>query len=298
MARPVFLGLLLTAGLAAHLAPAPAAATTGLAFLSLGSSARTAALAEAVTAVMDGEAGSYNPAALAGNRTVSLTHGEWVQDIRHDYLTAVWQRGASTLAGAVQVSQADGLERRTGPADTPLGEFGVYEWAAGLTWARPVASRMRLGGTARFVRQSIYDQAASGAAADVGALYEVSPALSLGAAVRHLGLVTDLDREATELPLQVRAGAAYRPEPRVLLAGDVQWTRGAATSLHLGAEGRVGGRLLLRAGYQTADGRDLSLGLGLRGRAWALDYAYVPLASGLGEGHRLSLSFSRPDPLR
>lgn len=281
--------------LAAAMAAAPAsAATVGLAFLRLGSSARTAALGEAVTAVEDGEAGSYNPAALADESSFALTHGEWMQDIRHDYLTATWRRGASTLSAAVQVSQADGLERRVGPAEVPLGDFGVYEWATGLTWARPLGARLRLGGTARFVRQSIYDQAASGAAADVGLLYTLSPSLALGASARHLGTMGDLDREAARLPVQVRAGAAYRRGPRLLVAGDVQWDRGASTSLHLGAERRVGQRLVLRAGYQTTDSRDLSLGLGLRGREWALDYAFVPLASGLGDGHRLSLSFSRP----
>jgi len=297
MARPLLLSLLLTASLTTGLAAGPAdAASPGLAFLRLGSSARAAALAEAVTAVQDGEAGSYNPAALADRSSLGLTHGEWVQEIRHDYLTAIWQRGANTLGGSVQLSQAAGLERRTGPADAPLGEFGVYEWAAGLSWARSMGARLRLGGTARFLRQSIYDQAASGASADVGALYQVSPALTLGAAARHLGMMGDLDREATDLPVQVRAGAAYRAGSRLLVAGDLQWARGASTSLHLGAERQVGRRLLLRAGYQTLDSRGPSVGLGLRGREWALDYAFVPLASGLGEGHRLSLSFSRPPP--
>lgn len=288
MTRALLLILVLAIGPTTHQA---GASTSGLAFLRLGSSARAAALGEAVTAVPDGAASSYNPAALTGPTRLALTHAEWIQDIRHDYLNGTWQRGAGTLGFDLQVSQADGLERRNAPAATPLGEFGVYEWAAGLSWARPLGDRLRLGGTARFLRQSIYDEAASGASVDIGGLYRLTSAVTLGAAARHLGAMGDLDREATDLPLQVRAGVAWRGSPRLLLAGDVQWSRGASTTLHVGAERQVGRRLVLRAGYQTADSRNLSLGLGLRARLWSLDYAYVPLSSGLGEGHRLSLAF-------
>ena len=48
-------------------------------------------------------------------------------------------------------------------------------------------------------------------------------------------------------------------------------------------------RLVLRAGYQTADTRGVSLGLGVDTGIWGLDYAFVPFADGLGDGHQLSL---------
>jgi len=295
MTRPLTLGLALSLGLALAAGPGPARATTaGFGFLRLGSSARTAALGEAVTALESGAAGSYNPGALSEGRAFALTHAEWVEQIRHDYVTANRPLGNGVASASLQVSHADGLERRTGPSATALGEFGVYEWAAGLTWARPVGPRLRLGGAIRALHQSIYDEAASGVAADAGLLYRLSSGLVAGAAVRHLGAMGDLDREATDLPMQVRAGVVGRPGDRWLVSGDLQWTRGADTSVHAGLEGRVSRRLVLRAGYQTADGRGLSAGLGLRGRTWSLGYAYVPLSSGLGDGHRLSLSFASP----
>ncbi|MFH1566914.1 MAG: PorV/PorQ family protein [Gemmatimonadota bacterium] len=288
----LFAAALGAAALAATLGLAPApAAPAGLTFLRLGSGARAMALGEAVTALEDGEAASYNPAALIGRTRVGLTHGQWVQDIRHEYLTGAWGRGAGAVGLSVQASLADGLERRVGPAAEPLGAFGVYEWAAGAAWARPAGPRLRLGAAAKVLRQSVYAESATGLAADLGFLYDLSPGAVLGGAVRNLGAMSHLDREATDLPLQARAGAALRPGRQLLVTADAQWTRGAAASLHLGTEWAVDHRLVLRAGYQTADARDLSFGLGVAGRGWVLDYAFVPLSAGLGEGHRLALSF-------
>jgi len=270
--------------------PGSVAAGSGLTFLRLSSGARTAALAEAATAVADAEALSYNPAALTTQPRLGLTHTQWLEGVRHDYLTGVCRRNENAIAAAVQVSRADGLEHRVGPSVEPLGEFGVYEWTAGLGWARTWGPGIRLGAALKAVRQSIYTEVAAGVAADIGILYRLSPRLAAGAALRNVGRMSDLDREATELPMQFRAGVAGQPDDAVLVTVDGQWARGGSGSLHLGAEWKAGDRLALRAGYQTGDTRDLALGLGVAGRSWSLDYAFLPFGSDLGDAHLLSLS--------
>ena len=84
--------------------PESASAESGLTFLRLSSGARTAALAEAATAVVDGEALSYNPAALAAQPRVGFTHTQWLEGVRHDYLTGVWRRRQSAFAASAQIS--------------------------------------------------------------------------------------------------------------------------------------------------------------------------------------------------
>jgi hypothetical protein len=268
-----------------------ASAAAGLPFLRLSSGARGSALGEAVTALRDLEATSYNPAALEapGTRGVSIGHSEWIQDIRHEYLALVARRGRGTLGLVGAFSQADDLERRTGPTTRPLGSFGVYNSVIGVGYARDWSPVLRLGVGFKVVRQTIFTASANGAALDIGALYRLRPELQVAAAARNLGTMGKLLSASTELPAEVRLGVAYQGPRQLLLALDLRRVRGTASSLHLGPEFPVQQRLALRAGYQTTDSRDLSLGLGLNAGPWTIDYAFVPFGSGLGEAHRVGV---------
>ena len=137
------------------------------------------------------------------------------------------------------------------------------------------------------VRQSIDVEAASGLAADLGLLYG-SGRWWLGAALRNLGRMNELDREATELPLQARLGAALVRGP-LMASADVGTTRGSGASLHLGGEWRPSPRLVLRTGYATSGTRNLAFGAGVSVHPWRFDYAFLPFADGLGQAHRVSL---------
>lgn len=275
----------------------PAWARSGLDFLQLPSGARSAALAEAGVALPDEDALSANPAALqSASRTLGLSHSEWVQDIRHEYLSLLWCRGPRVLGLAFQLSHTDHLEYRTGPSAQPLGEFGVYEGALNLAWARSWNQRLRLGLNLKLLRQSVYTSTATGAALDLGALFQWRPGLRLGAALRQLGRLDKLDQVSTPLPRTLAAGLVYTGLPRLLLSGEVR-RADQSTTLHLGAEWEAASQLLLRGGYQNAEGRGLALGLGLRRETWTLDYALVPLAADLGSAHRLSLHLHRREAL-
>jgi len=272
-----------------------AAETVGMPFLRLNAGARGAALAEGVAALPDAEAASANPAALRadGRRTFAFTHAAWIQSIRHDYLAALFAGERSIWAFTAQLSQADDLERRTGPTAAPLGRFGVYDGAVGLSYARAWTARLRLGATVRLIRQAIATRTATGGAFDLGALRSIGDHLHLGFAVRNLGGMSGLGESATSLPRSGRLGLSYTGLPHLLVSGEIQRARGSSTSLHLGAEWTATRRLTLRAGYQTTDSRHLSAGLGLKSERWSVDYAFVPFDSGLGEAHRLSLQLHR-----
>ena len=182
-------------------------AAAGLPALRQGGGARAAALASAGTALFAAQA--LNPAARQSRgRSVAFNHQASIQHIRQNHLHLTQARGRGTWGLAAQLWQADDLERRTGPSAEPLGHFGVYEGTVGLSYARQM-ERTRLGLQLKFIRQSIFTQNASGLAADLGLMCNVSASLRLGATVRNLGRMNHLDQQETDLPLEARLGAAY-----------------------------------------------------------------------------------------
>ncbi len=271
-----------------------ALAAVGLPSLLQGSGARAAGLGGAETALFAAQA--LNPAARQSRgRSVAFNHHASIQNIRQNHLHLTQARGRSTWGLSAQLWQADGLERRTGPSAEPLGHFGVYEGAVGLSYARQM-ERTRLGLQLKFIRQSIFTQNASGLAADLGLMYDVAASLRLGATVRNLGRMNHLDQRETDLPLETRFGAAYVGRTDMLVAVEAQKARGGNLTLHLGGEYRAGEHLRLRAGYQSTENHSLSAGLGLVAKHWVIDYAYLPLGSGLGDAHWLSLQLESANP--
>ena len=68
----------------------PVCASTGFAFLRMGEGARDAALGEASVALTSYTADAANPAALAqALQAVTLSHTEWIEQIRHEYIGAL-----------------------------------------------------------------------------------------------------------------------------------------------------------------------------------------------------------------
>ena len=141
------------------------AGPAGFSILRLTSGARTSGLADAGVALADGDALSVNPAALLveGGGAFGLTHSEWIEEIRHEYLTAAYKGGGGgdVVGLQAQLFHAGGLEHRVGPSAEPLGEFGVYEWSLGVAWSRPFSDKLRLGVGAKLLRQSIFAESGS-----------------------------------------------------------------------------------------------------------------------------------------
>lgn len=263
-------------------------AEPGFGVLQLGAGARAAALGDATTALADAGGAASNPAALPAGSSTSVSHTEWVGDIRHEHATTNWgDIDGSRFALGVLLSHAGNLERRLGPSVQSLGDFGVYEWTAGLAWSRPISARLRAGVNAKYVRQSIDTDAASGGAVDLGLHYRDN-LWALGVAARNLGRMSDLAQQATQLPLQLQVGGSTMRGP-LWISSDLRWTRDGDTSLHAGVEFRVRPSLVLRTGYQTSDTRSVSLGVGVFSGPWRVDYAYLPFSGGLGQAHRVSL---------
>lgn len=290
----------LAALLAAALAgPGPAwagAGTTPLEFLSLDADARAVALGGAYSALAaDGNAMLYNPGALAfvpRNEAVFM-HNQYFEGVSQEYAAFALKRGWGGLVNYLSYGDIPKttIANKTGAG---LGSYGLSDLAVSGGYGRKIFEGLGVGGSLKYVRETIETVSADGMAFDAGALYEAPalPGLRLAAAVRNFGPPIRYQREAQNLPLEVRLGGAFTARPRgqeTTLALDVSKPRGNDVEAQVGLESVLLGRLPLRLGYDMRNeaGLGLAAGFGWRARDFRVDYAFVSFGD-LGSAHRVS----------
>ena len=272
-------------------------AGTGLAFLELGVGARAVGLGEAYVSVADEVSAAYwNPAGLASVRApaVMLAHTEWMQDVSHDYVGLAAGGFGGTWAVNVLSAGVGGIESRTGPSAQPIGVFDARNLALGLSYGRRMSDNLSLGFSLKWLYEKIFTYEANGYAVDLGAQYRLTAGgLRLGAVVQNVGAMRRLRSESTRLPTTVRAGASLPVDlggSRILIAADVVKTLNAGSHVNVGGEWLVAGSYAFRLGYQSGfEVRGLQVGAGLAVGRFQLDYGFVPVTKGLGNGHRFSV---------
>lgn len=280
--------------------------STGMAFLKLGTDARSSAMADATTGSASGaSASTQNPAGLivvpdpSKSLDLAFTHREWIQDTRMEYLAV--RIGIDSLQSLglslSTVSTAD-IEIRTRPGP-PEGTFSARNASVGLSYARGFGD-LALGITAKILYEKILVDDATGFAVDLGARWQSPlPPLVVGAAVQHLGSMGKLREEGTTLPATLRIGPAYTlawqdQSLELLMAGDLAYIFGEGDPYAaLAAEVSYDGIIWARGGYQFgSEARGFAAGIGFRYSFVQLDYAYAPLASDLGNGHTLTVGLT------
>lgn len=305
------------------------AGTTGASFLTIGTSARGESLAGAyIAAVEDVDAAGGNPAGLSRVKkaSVGLTHLEWFEGIRYEYLSYA-DRYASI--GSIGIGLGyfhfgdipKTLETASGDYD-PVNSGGSYG-ASDLALTLALAGHLgipehRVGAAVKIIQETIDVNSSFSLALDLGdqwlisemPWYQKSLTESLwtrlipgtvGLAVRNLGTPVKFIRQSDSLPILAGLGVEYSLWGKNIflnLEGDYHPAE-ARFSTHAGVEGLIHGAealdFALRAGYQTgaADGSGpgISLGAGMVFSNWTLDYAFVPYGD-LGTTHRISLKFS------
>ncbi len=281
---------------------------TGLTFLRIGVNASASAMGDAqVAATNDAFSTYWNPAGLAtASRDLGISHRLWIGDVRAYDVAARLQAGRRGAWGlAVTATDSGDLEAREIAGD-PSGTFSAQFMSIGASYAR-VLGLLRAGVTVKYLRERIYDAGASGYAVDVGVQLDLPRRLvTLGAALRNAGQMSELQGAATTLPRTIAAGAALHPfrivanwDGASLLDLEVtaevsHLTPGSITRIHSGVGVTVLDLATVRAGHISNDElRTFTFGLGLYWERLVFDYAYVPFATGFeGPGHVLSLAYA------
>jgi len=303
--RTVALLLLATAIAAAgHSRATAQAGASGMAFLKLGVTARSNAMADAMTAHATGSAATVaNPAGLAApppalrRSELQFMHREWIQDSRIQFIGAGLQLGeADALGFAFSTAGVSDIEIRNRPG-TPEATFDSRSMALSGSYARQLDPTLRVGVTLKLLYEKILIDDATGWGLDLGAQF-VTPweGIRAGALLANLGSMSALRNESSTLPASFRGGLAYDGrlaaiESEFTLAGDaVYFFPSATATTALGGELRIMEYVAARAGYQFGStARGFSAGLGLRYGFVGFDYAYAPLSEDLGQTHTLSL---------
>ncbi|WP_347158021.1 hypothetical protein [Pontibacter chitinilyticus] len=217
------------------------------------------------------------------------------------------------MAGLQQVSAGAFVESRFGVrafttvallAVLPTAKYGAY----GLSFSRfgdAVYSRQSVGiGVAHTLGQvslgakaEVWQVAVKGygscktVALSVGVQAQVVPGVFFGAYAYNLNQAKLADFEDERLPTVMKAGLAYQPYKKLLLAIETEKNIDYAANFKAGLEYRLlQEKLALRTGFSTLTNQ-ATFGLGFRARQLQVDYAFGTTTL-LGQSHHLSLSYS------
>lgn len=189
--------LLVPAALAPAARAQDQAGTKAAPFLLLGTDARGAALGSAQVAAATGPAALYwNPAGIAsadargGTGAAVFSSSEWLVDTRHSYVGATFTAGSLGTFG-LQVTQLDYGDEPVTTVLDPEGTGELYsaqDLAIGLSYGRALTDQFTFGGTAKLIRQQIWNESASGIAMDLGVRYETGfRNVTIGMAMTNFG---------------------------------------------------------------------------------------------------------------
>ncbi|UCE26268.1 MAG: PorV/PorQ family protein [Candidatus Coatesbacteria bacterium] len=285
----------------------PSGADTGgttATFLELGVGGRASGMGEAYTGLAEGASAIYwNPAGTAFMYApeASFTHAEWITDVRYEYFAFAWPLSWGTLGGDFTFLNAGDMELRTydpdnPPTSDPDGTFGATFMAADVLYAKDVGRHFSFGGTAKFVRQKIYTDSATGFAADVGAYLKLFSGFSVGFAAKNLGPGMTFISKSYPLPKSISGGAAYRMwHGRVVVASDVLKPLSDDLEVKVGCEVNphrvISGRIGYATGADTTGLSGLTGGFGFNIGSFSFDMAYAPYKE-LGNTYRFGITYS------
>ncbi len=292
----ILLTLLLLSSFIALAAQSEDSGNTGFDTLKLIYNAKTMAMGGAVTGLA-ANAGSltFNPAAIlrTPDTVLAATIMNHFVGSAGGSIDYVYPKDIFVAYGASLRYWNSGSMDRT--EISPSGDlietgdsFGAQSLIASVSTARYVSPALDLGGSVKFVFDSIDDANATAVMVDLGALHHtVNEKVKVGLSVRNIGFqssyYTDEDYKE-KLPLTFGAGLSLKMREDLITAMDIGKAGGERILVRLGLEYALHPNFALRAGFKSnaADyhmGSFLgylgggSLGLGWKTGKFDLDYA-------------------------
>ncbi len=281
--------------------------TSSLSFLKLGASARAVGMGEAFCAQSKGVASPFwNPSALSGiqGTQISLTHTQWFQDVTAEHFSFAVRVERNVFGLSLSLGKVPDIQKRGDVATTePLALFDAHDVVVSFSYARDLRNKYAIGFSVKWIYEKIDISSASGLGFDVGGICSpfagtgksVLENLSLGMAILNLGSKMKFEKDSYPLPTQYKAGMNYSAEREswqsdFTLSLDMVKSRDDDMKVHLGGEYGLYESFKLRLGYQSGyDEKDLSFGVGIKFKKYAIDYAFLPYKSDLGDVHCISL---------
>ncbi len=289
-------------------------------FLKISPSARAVGMGGAFTAA-NNDLGMlfWNPAGLA-RVTASeamFTHTNWLVDTQYDFLAlGINMYSAGSIGIMVSSFNSGEMKVRTVQEPDGTGEwFSTGDIMIGLSYARNLTNKFSIGGTVKYIHQTIWHMSASTIALDIGTLF-TTPfyGIRLGASMSNFGSNMRLDgrdikfsqdpdpneegnvefinalyeMKSYSIPLNFQIGLAKDFQlgefNRFTVAMDAVHPNDNYEAVNVGMEYGFKEQFFLRAGYKSLFQQDTeegyTLGIGINYRIVStvtlkLDYAYA-----------------------
>jgi len=219
--------------------------------------------------------------------------------------------GQDNLPGTGDPGEGDGKHN---PGERVIYDEGRLkivndaEQALFLSYARQVSARLAIGGNLKYLWQSVGQYSSSGWGFDLGAIYDLTPRLTLALSLQDVfgTIVRWSTGHSDTRTINVKPGFAYRIDlpslaSQVNLASDVDirfdnikencdFHAGPASfDFHLGLEYWLYQMIALRVGSEQ---QSFTAGAGIKISFFEIDYAFSGFD--LGNTHRISLTLHRP----
>ena len=255
----------------------------------------------------------WNPAGLKNKRQIGSTFATLQGEVNYTYLGYVHPFdfgpvGFSYLSTGINGFISTSLDGVGHPVSNG-SEFGFGNTALLVTYAenmqkfvqrvslisgfyQPWMAEVSLGGTFKYLSQTLDTGSSSGFGVDVGFQYKMDPKLSLSGVVYNFlppNLVWNTGA-IDALPIKVKAGAGYQYSRDLLFVADVDLIGYKEGGIYLGTQYQVVPQCLLRAGYNK---NVLTFGVGVIYQQFNCDFAYEQASTSYQEAStRLSIGYS------
>lgn len=183
-------------------------------------------------------------------------------------------------------------------ADT--GGYSANAYGGSVGWGVGITKGLYLGATLKLDQENLAGTDLDSFAGDIGALWNIAPKLSVGAAYTNIGPAISGWQLEQGLRVGVSSHFFDNDYSQWLAAVSGQSLTDGDSSVHFGLEDTMYKLVSLRAGYafstnglntDTSDLLGWTFGAGITIRELQIDYAYVPL-SDLGAMQRVSLTYN------
>ncbi len=288
-------------------------------FLKIGVGGRASAMGDAFIAVANDVSALYwNPAGLSqfSENQIIISHNEWVVDINHDFLGAVYHLDNDNSFGIAFTSLTmDKMKVTTEFAPFGTGEyFGFNDIAIALTYSRKMTEQFSFGGTIRYMEETLDKLKMRGMMIDLGTFYwtglgstrfavtvsNFGNDLAPDGEVVLVGNRKESEWQSFSPPTIFRIGFAFEPVEdeinRLTASFQLNHPNDNSENFVVGTEYSYNKMFYLRAGYKfNVDEQNYSFGAGvslpISIAKVSVDYAFSNFTR-LGSAHRFSLILS------
>jgi len=261
--------------------------TTAAQFLKIGAGARPIGMGSAYSALAtDILAVYWNPAGLSRinrNGEAVFNHGIWLADTKYNFAAFSINVGAIGSV-ALQVTSFHTPEQPVRTVKNPEGDGRLWDansFAMGISYAKNLTDQFSIGFSLKYLSERIFNASATGAAMDLGILYDTPlKNLTLGAAITNFGTKMRMDgrdlrfnndplpqqgsvsnvpsqyrTEYYNIPLNLKFGVAYKAvsndDYSILVAADGVQPSDNSPSINGGLEVGIKNIIFLRGGYKS-----------------------------------------------